>query len=719
MKRSPRHGVALLIVMGVLTITLAIGYAMTRTAGLGSSLETNLDRQAAARAAALTGMNLALRAMHQPTWSGVGSQLSATIDDGVHYAATFAAGDPRLAPGSAQYDRWPYRVTIEVVGTADHPLHSTPATERLTAVVELVPRKVQDASAANQQVQPFAVYHWGDRPLDFDLPARIEGPLYTQGELDFLASYPVESLRPFRGYVDEVALYSKALSASQIKSIYDAAPGGNAPALYAAHQPMVWWRLNETPGALTAADERGVSAANYAGAQSGQSQVPFATAVRSALLDGIHDNIRTGNISPGGNRLTILMWFRPTELPNSTMRLMTSAYDASDWGHDWALSVVPGGGHRLRFQWRVGFGLATLDASSGLAAGQWTFVAAVLDGNTATLYQNGVAVGQTTALSSPTFYSASRVMLGDSFPGSSRRQLVRDQYRMFAQGAGDLRALTGPLHIPSSKLPDEVRALCVDDLGVSIQTIAEASSAPLAIPTGIRQYRLYPGGPLYSIPLISGAIADITLSPDPASNPLGIFCVRGDATLYDDVSIEGTLLFESNSSRLRFRGQRIAARAMSLPALEGASQAWQLPLALVPDETHVEDTAGAIQLSGQWLTGEDFKFAAGSGSMKLDLEGSVVAERLRIEPRSNWSQSDFIWRLLLSGFLGQLGTNGGAAYFPQYLASSGLDQSPAFTVRVPADAPAGYLWPDFAQPLFEAHPDDGGLRWKWLGWIHP
>jgi hypothetical protein len=60
-----------IVVLGVISITLALSYAMLRSQVTSVQIQSNLDRRNAARQAAYAGVSAALRAMHQSSWGGV------------------------------------------------------------------------------------------------------------------------------------------------------------------------------------------------------------------------------------------------------------------------------------------------------------------------------------------------------------------------------------------------------------------------------------------------------------------------------------------------------------------------------------------------------------------------------------------------------------------------------------------------------------------------
>src|ERR1700743_1324050 len=74
-----RRGVTILLVMMLLSVTLALSYEILRTQMTTVLIQNNNVRDNTARQAAISGLTIALRAMSDGTWRGVGSSLSGTL----------------------------------------------------------------------------------------------------------------------------------------------------------------------------------------------------------------------------------------------------------------------------------------------------------------------------------------------------------------------------------------------------------------------------------------------------------------------------------------------------------------------------------------------------------------------------------------------------------------------------------------------------------------
>src|SRR5262245_9046272 len=91
-----RRGVAVVLVLGMLAMTLALAYASLRGQSTIAKLADNLGRGEEARVAAESGVYVAMRRMSEATWAGVGTSFSSNITSDSWYEVSFATGDPQL-----------------------------------------------------------------------------------------------------------------------------------------------------------------------------------------------------------------------------------------------------------------------------------------------------------------------------------------------------------------------------------------------------------------------------------------------------------------------------------------------------------------------------------------------------------------------------------------------------------------------------------------------
>lgn len=714
-----RPGMAVLLVLMMLAMTLAVGYAVSRVHTTSVFIDRNQRQRGDARTAALTGMYIALRNMHSSSWGGVGSSLSGDLGNGTSYRITFTAGDSRLTSSHPDYARLPYRVTVQSVGTATDPVNPTLSTSHeVRAVVELVPRGTAAWPTDWATAQRHQVYQWGDVPVNVELPVQWSGAVWTQGTVAFAPSYPKDDGYPFYGNIDEVAVFDKALSPLSIGQIYLASvsPGGNVANTIQYFGPRAYWRLNEAAGATTAVDSQNFQHGTYFGAKAGRASLPTGTAGSSVYFDGVNDAIDCGNFDLTSSGLTLLCWFKVDQfLTNSDMFLVGKGLEDEVRTQLWSLMLDTRGkstNYTVKFIVTTTSGQKVVQ-SPAISAGVWYFAAGVYDGSRVKLYVNGVDVGNVGHSGSLLANSAARVLIGDAPPGSSRARLLRDQRAMAQAQMGDWRAAVGTWRAPASKLSREAQALLQDDLVVTVEQIATANNAPVSVPSPISSYRLYPGGPTYSVPQIGSVLENTTIVANPQSNPLGIFQTAGSLEIKGNVTVQGTLLIGPSGS-VNLTGSSVRLEPIPLLTIDGESVPRRLPAVVTPADFWIHAGSQNGLIRGAVVVSNEFRFREASDmGNSCEIYGRVIAKQVTCNKRENWPVVATTWQRYLREFLTQ--TN--ERYFPLWLrANKNLRPEPQLRI---APDPSGYVdhWPNWTEPVFVVPSNEPGLRWRIVGWL--
>ena len=207
--KRTRRGVAVLLVLGMLAMTLALCYASLRGQATVAKLAENLGRGEAARLAAESGVYDALRRMSDGTWAGVDTAFTANVNGSSWYEVSFATGDAQLTPADPQYGEFAYRVTITSVGYADDPGQPTVrAIHKVDAVVQLARRTLLAEPANWSTLTNFNVHQWGNRDVVVQEPVRIHGSASIQGRLLLSQEYPLtaESRQDFLEGLNDMRL---------------------------------------------------------------------------------------------------------------------------------------------------------------------------------------------------------------------------------------------------------------------------------------------------------------------------------------------------------------------------------------------------------------------------------------------------------------------------------------------------------------------------------
>jgi len=183
----PRRGMAVLIVLLLLSLTLGLSYAAMRSQTMVGMIQRNSDRQASARQAASTGLSMALKKMSRSDWAGVDTSLGGPLNATDSFLVTYTTGDTGLSAGDPDQ---PYRVTLLSTGySADPEQPQSIAVYRVRAVVRLIPRKLADEPADWATMMGCTVYQWTSGSFTMTIPSRIEGTVCIQSALDLLSGY--------------------------------------------------------------------------------------------------------------------------------------------------------------------------------------------------------------------------------------------------------------------------------------------------------------------------------------------------------------------------------------------------------------------------------------------------------------------------------------------------------------------------------------------------
>ncbi len=158
-------------------------------------------------------------------------------------------------------------------------------------------------------------------------------------------------------------------------------------------------------------------------------------------------------------------------------------------------------------------------------------------------------------------------------------------------------------------------------------------------PGRVSTYRIYPGGKQYRADVLGWGQRAVAWRPNGERNPLGIYCRSGTIRLYDEVTIEGTLIVEGGSSGdAHVQGAEVYLRPHNLPPLYGSDRPIRLPVAVIEDDLRIHKQA-RVSVTGLLAVGEDFEIRqARQEAIEMTIQGAVVARNVLIHPRREWYQ---------------------------------------------------------------------------------
>jgi len=290
------------------------------------------------------------------------------------------------------------------------------------------------------------------------------------------------------------------------------------------------------------------------------------------------------------------------------------------------------------------------------------------------------------------------------------RRYLEDLNSMRLTGWPDYRPFDGPVHFP---LPEQDLAgsaltnlLVVPTVDVRVDETAADWVEPVAPTT----YQIYDGGPVYDAPRLADPLEDVTLEPDPATNPLGIFYRDGNLRLRGNVSIRGTLFCKDD---INIESPDVQFASVDMPGLHGTDGPLRLPVATCNDFV-VKSAAGA-NLTGFLAVFDEFRIDKGPETMEVAVTGRVVTRKFFIKEREPWNTLN--WGDLYDEFNAQLDGSQGPVvpYFPVWMGLRGRDPKPRLTIS-PDSGPITYHWHYPGNRIYVPHPDDDGLRWDLIEW---
>lgn len=315
----------------------------------------------------------------------------------------------------------------------------------------------------------------------------------------------------------------------------------------------------------------------------------------------------------------------------------------------------------------------------------------------------------------------SSLSIADAYPGETTAwNLYLDHLRkMMLNGYPDYRPFAAAVSLPYTAQPPETIYALALLLGMEVKPATGTNVEPdLAFPVGLTQYRLFPGGPSYVIPGLPNVLENVTLSADPASNPLGVYYCGGNVELRGNVTLQGSLYANGD---IAVTGSNILLQPAELPAPGDSDARLRIPT-LSGKKLHVDTLGTARIIRGLVGLFGHFHVRENAAETELTVRGKVFAPEFRIDSRTPWNHQD--WKRLRQDFEAQYPTASGEnRYFPLWLRNArGLDPAPRIRVEPESDEPT-YHWLESGEAIYAPGPNDKtaldpspGLRWSVIRW---
>lgn len=189
------------------------------------------------------------------------------------------------------------------------------------------------------------------------------------------------------------------------------------------------------------------------------------------------------------------------------------------------------------------------------------------------------------------------------FGGSIQSRVQKDLKQRFYSTSGGQTVyahpypLSGTVNFTSN--PNGGDQNDYSDSGVSWVKVNSTPVCPSISYSNWQQYRLFTSGFAYTAPTVNSTLQDTTLRPS-AQNPLGIFYRNGSLTIYDDVTIQGTLVC---TGKVTFNGDRCRLSSFNWKGTGGTTlvstgDLWPRLPAVVADSVFFERDVSVIVEGG-------------------------------------------------------------------------------------------------------------------------
>lgn len=721
--RHRRKGFAVVIVLALLSVTLALSYSMMRVQSTTSQIQQNMSRQADARQAAISGVSAGVREMYEGDWGGVDSTLQMNLGNNCSYQVNYETGDAWLESDDPDYAELPFRVTVISTGYAFDSANPTVRSEyKIRAVVQLVRRKLQSNPSGYAAAAGHSMYSFGTGTNTLEAPNQVHGKTFINGKLDLCEDWQ-KTNRPFHGLIDEIAIYDRDMSNSELASVVAAGNSNNANTANSFSTTGIrhWWRFNETDSSATVAtDSAGSLNGSYMGGV--YPGIDVGGGNKAVYLDGVSGRVDLGNMAlPNPYNFTIMARVMPMTLTgnNEDGRIFSKAWHTNSSSHEWMLSTTRNGSFsypRIRLKTSTNF-YERVPNSGSLSTYSWIHLAITFNSSTnqAKLYVNGTQRDMWTAYGIPQSSSDILAWIGDNPPGSARSRYLEATKSLADSDQGDYRPLAGDVTLSSDRNELSTALTAKRQLGCDLLYQATSASSVTASTISGTTYRLYPGGKEYTIPTVSSTVSYQTLEPDSATNPLGIFRCAGTVSLENQASIRGTLIAQNSGSDIRLRGNEITISGVDLPAIDGDATVYQLPTLIASDDVAASYDVNAT-IEGAIAAIGDLEIENLYSDSTFQLTGQAYCDEFKLHARSEWAYVAYYSSYYLYNFVNYMGHANTSANFASWLDNTSYAKfENNVRIELPETSPT-YQWLDLSQPIYQKGDDDTGLVWELVRW---
>ncbi len=316
--------------------------------------------------------------------------------------------------------------------------------------------------------------------------------------------------------------------------------------------------------------------------------------------------------------------------------------------------------------------------------------------------------------------------LANEYPlvSAAEKRYLQDLNAKRQAGGPDNRPFKGPVTIAFTKQSAATLTQLQSDLGLTLTDTTPIHTSPVAHPGSVISYRLYPGGKAYTAPILQNdygsTLENVTLEPSPTTNPLGIYRNRNSIDVNSNVHIRGTIIGEGATSDIQVYGTNVSFEPVNLAPLEGSSQTYQLPVAILRDDLDIHDTSNAT-ISGLTMCYDEFEIRNGSKLAQFQMNGQLMTAGLAVRGRNEfallgtleWTTQHTLFTLQ---YLPLVPTS--TQYFPEWMQDKvNLPEEPRLKFQRDTSGVKYHWHPWGTQAVYQKDPADPGLRWNLVRWV--
>jgi hypothetical protein len=263
-----------------------------------------------------------------------------------------------------------------------------------------------------------------------------------------------ENLRPWSGSLDEVRIYNRALSATEVQSLYDLGASDKVNSSVSQNQGTGrldsglagYWKLDDASG--TTATDSSVNANNGTltnGPTWGTGHIGG-----DVVFDGVDDYVDAGAFTDLTGNFTVSTWMYITGTTGVVQDLV-SKFGGTAATTNFLMEVNSGGTSVSFF---VGDGNPGNAASATVSLGQWYFVTGIWDGTNTKIYLNGSFIANATTPLTPDV-SGTHLFIGSRSSSFRFTKGSIDEVRVYnralsADEVSQLYRLTTPTGVDTS-----------------------------------------------------------------------------------------------------------------------------------------------------------------------------------------------------------------------------------------------------------------------------